>query len=110
MLVKLVAGVAVAALVVFTALLVHHVREKPLDIFSELVPVTMEATPMVALPSPSAELPEIDPGAKVFEKARELIAIGDLAGARDKLRTVVSIYPRSKSAPEARRWKARRAR
>lgn len=104
MLIRIVAGLVVAAVVVFTLLMVRHVRETPLDgVFSEWVPVDIDARPVVALPEPSTELPEIDPGAKVFDKARQQIAVGDLAGARERLRTVVSIYPRSKAAPEARR-------
>lgn len=103
-LVKLVAGAAVFAVTVFTLMLVWHVRREPLGgIFSELVPVRFEPRPIDTLPQANADLPEIDPGAKVFEKAREMIAVGDLAGARERLRTVVSIYPRSKAAPEARR-------
>lgn len=103
-LVKLLAGAVVFATTVFTVLLVWHVRREPLDgIFSQLLPVQFEPRPIEALPQASADLPEIDPGTKVFEKAREMIAVGDLAGARERLRTVVSIYPRSKSAPEARR-------
>jgi hypothetical protein len=103
-LVKLVAGAVVFATTVFTLMLVWHVRREPLGgIFSELVPVQFEPRPIDTLPQANADLPEIDPGAKVFEKAREMIAIGDLAGARERLRTVVSIYPRSKAAPEARR-------
>ena len=103
-LVKLVAGAAVFAVTVFTLMLVWHVRREPLGgIFSELVPVRFEPRPIDMLPQANADLPEIDPGAKVFEKAREMIAVGDLAGARERLRTVVSIYPRSKAAPEARR-------
>lgn len=104
MLVRIVAGLAVIAAAVFTLLMVRHVRHEPLGgVFAELVPVAYEAKPMVALPEADSELPEIDPGMRVFEKARELIAVGDLVNARDRLRTVVSIYPRSKAAPEARR-------
>lgn len=104
MLIKIVAGLVVLGVVVVTGLLVRHVRHEPLGgIFGELVPVGIESAPVVALPEADSDLPEIDPGAKVFEKAREMIAIGDLQGARDKLRTVVSIYPRSKAAAEARR-------
>ncbi len=104
MLVKIVAGMVVAAVAVFTLLMVRHVRHEPLDgMFAELVPVSFEAQPMLALPEAGSDLPEIDPGMKVFEKARECIAVGDLVNARDRLRTVVSIYPRSKAAPEARR-------
>ncbi len=104
MLIKIVAGFVVLGVVVFTAMLVKHVRQEPLGgVFSEWVPVNIDAKPLVALPEADSDLPEIDPGAKVFEKAREMIAIGDLQGARDKLQTVVSIYPRSKAAGEARR-------
>jgi hypothetical protein len=103
-LIKLVAGAVVLAITVFTGLLVWHVQNEPLGgAFSELVPVQVDPKPVVSLPEANANLPEIDPGAKVFEKASEMIAVGDLAGARERLRTVVSIYPRSKAAPEARR-------
>jgi len=103
-LIRIVAGLVVVAVIIFTALMVRHVREEPLGgWFSEMVPVDFEAQPMIALPEADGDLPEIDPGAKVFEKARELVAVGDLVGARDRFRTVVSIYPRSKAAPEARR-------
>lgn len=103
-LIKIVAGLAVVAVAIFTALLVRHVREAPLGgIFSQLVPVEMDARPVESLPAADPRLPDIDPGAKIFEKAREMIAVGDLVGARERLRTIVSIYPRSKSAPEARR-------
>jgi hypothetical protein len=103
-LIKLVAGAVVLGVTVFTVMLVWHVQQEPLGgIFSELVPVQFDPQPIVHLPQADATLPEIDPGAKVFDKARDMIAIGDLAGAREKLRTVVSVYPRSKSAPEARR-------
>lgn len=104
MLVRIVAGLAVGAVAVFTLLMVRHVHHEPLDgVFAELVPVSFEAKPMLALPQGDSSLPEVDPGMRVFEKARELIAVGDLLNARDRLRTVVSIYPRSTAAPEARR-------
>jgi hypothetical protein len=103
-LIKLVAGAVVFAITVFTGLLVWHVHNEPLGgIFSELVPVQFDPKPVATLPQANADLPEIDPGAKVFEKAAEMIAVGDLQGARERLTNVVSIYPRSKAAPEARR-------
>lgn len=103
-LVKIVAGLLVLAVVTFTLLLLRHVRVEPMGgIFARLVPVAVTAGPVVELPEPNANLPAFDPGQKVFERARELIAVGDLGGARDKLRMVVTIYPRSASAREARR-------
>jgi hypothetical protein len=103
-LIRLLAGAAVVVAAVFTLMLAHHVREEPLGgVFSEWVPVTMEAETLTALPEADSSLPDVDPGAKVFETARERIAVGDLTGARDRLRTIVSIYPHSRVAPEARR-------
>ena len=102
--IKLIAGVVVLGVTVFTLMLAWHVQREPLGgIFAQLVPVQFEPKPIENLPQADASLPEIDPGAKVFEKARELIAVGDLASARERLLMVVNIYPRSKSAPEARR-------
>jgi hypothetical protein len=103
-LIKLVAGAVVLAITVFTGLLVWHVQNEPIGgFFSDLVPVQIDPKPVVSLPEANADLPEIDPGAKVFEKASELIAVGKLAEAREKLRSLVTTYPRSKAAPEARR-------
>ena len=103
-LIKLVAGVVVLVVTIFTLMLAWHVQREPLGgIFTELVPVQFEPKPIESLPEADASLPEIDPGAKVFEKAKELIAVGDLPAARERLLMVVNIYPRSKAAPEARR-------
>jgi hypothetical protein len=103
-LIKLVAGVVVLGVTIFTLMLAWHVQREPLGgIFAELVPVQFEPKPVENLPEADASLPEIDPGAKVFEKAKELIAVGDLVSARERLLMVVNIYPRSKAAPEARR-------
>lgn len=104
MLIKLVLGLLVIALIAFTGLLLYHVRSAPLGgIFNQIIPVTATAAPLTALPQSSSDSPEFDPGAKVFQRARVLIATGNLTEARDKLRTIVSIYPRSSTAPEARR-------
>lgn len=103
-LIKLAAGAVVLAITVFTGLLVWHVQNEPIEgFFSKWVPVQVDATPIVTLPQANADLPEIDPGAKVFEKASEMIAVGQLDEAREKLRSLISTYPRSKAAPEARR-------
>lgn len=103
-LIKLAAGAVVLGVTVFTGLLVWHVKMEPLGgFFATLVPVEIDPRPVESLPSSDTTLPEIDPGAEIFERAREMIAVGDLQGARERLRNVVNIYPRSKAAPEARR-------
>lgn len=104
-LIKLVAGAVVLVVTVFTGLLVWHVTQKPLGgVFAQLIPLQKVDQPVVEkLPEPDASLPDVDPGYKVFEKASELIAVGDMVAARERLGTVVATYPRSKAAPEARR-------
>ena len=51
----------------------------------------------------SAELPDVDPGEKAFQRAHELLALGKLDDAREKLTTIVNVFPTSPSAPVARR-------
>ena len=41
----------------------------------------------------SAEMPDIDPGEKAFQKAHELLALGKLPEAREKLTTIVNVFP-----------------
>ncbi|GAA5482264.1 LysM peptidoglycan-binding domain-containing protein [Haloferula sargassicola] len=103
-LIRILAGLVVAGVVVFTLLMVRHVREKPIaGEFSKWIPVETVAAPMVTLPKPSAGTPEIDPGVKTFEKARQSLAVGDLSVARDRLKQIATLYPRSSAAPESRR-------
>jgi hypothetical protein len=104
-LIKIVAGAAVISAGALTCALVWHVKEKPLPLISKVLPQTApnDAGPVDKLPEADGSTPEIDPGAKVFEKVKESLAIGDLAGAREKLNTIVTTYPRSKASPEARR-------
>jgi hypothetical protein len=51
----------------------------------------------------TAELPNIDPGERVFQKAHELLAMGKMNEAREKLTSIVNVFPSSSSAPVARR-------
>jgi hypothetical protein len=51
----------------------------------------------------SVDLPDIDPGEKVFQKAHELLALGKMAEAREKLESIVEVFPTSPSAVTARR-------
>lgn len=108
-LVKLLAGVAVLAVIAFSGMLAYHVAVKPLDgVFSRLIPPVTKAAPgstdedLVRMLD-ADEMPDIDPGEKSYQKAQELLALGKLAEAREKLAAIVNIYPSSSSAPAARR-------
>jgi len=89
-------------------MLAWHVAVEPIEVFERIVP-----KPVNILTGPSdddllnmlesAEMPDIDPGEKAFQKAHELLALGRLGEAREKLATIVNIFPNSSAAPVARR-------
>ncbi len=106
---KLTAALCVCGIIAFTALLGYHVMVRPLGgIFAKAIPKTAEATGLqddAALTKTldATKLPDIDPGEKSFQKAHELLALGQLAEAREKLNSIITSYPSSSSAPSARR-------
>ena len=106
---KLLAALCVMAVMAFTGMLAYHVAVTPLGgIFSEIVPnpaevLGQDAEAEFAKMLDSAELPHIDPGEKAFQKAHELLALGKLDEARQKLTAIVNVFPTSSSAPIARR-------
>ncbi|MDB6077627.1 MAG: hypothetical protein JWO82_1374 [Akkermansiaceae bacterium] len=103
-LIKIVAGAAVISVGSLTCLLVWHSKVQPVGgAMSKIMPTDKAGAPVEALPQSDASMPDVDPGAKIFEKVKELIAVGDFPAAREKLETIVTTYPRSKAAPEARR-------
>lgn len=106
---KLIAAVGVLAIMSFTGMLVFHVLVTPLSgVFEKIIPnpaviSSKEPDAEIAKMMNAKDLPTIDPGEKIFEKAHELLALGDMVAAREKLITVVSVFPGSIKAPVARR-------
>jgi hypothetical protein len=106
---KLLAGAAVLAIIALTGLLAYHVAVAPIGgVFEKLIPnptdvVGKQADADFAKMLDSAELPDIDPGEKAFQKAHELLALGKIDEAREKLTAIVHVFPTSSSAPSARR-------
>ena len=107
-LIKLLAALCVLAVMTFTGMLAYHVVVSPLGgVFGKIIPRPVETAGKqpdadFAKMLDSAELPDIDPGEKAFQKAHELLALGKLPEARDKLTSIVNSYPSSSSAPIAR--------
>lgn len=107
--VKLIAALAVLAVMGFTGMLAYHVAVRPLGgVFETIIPNPTEVLNKqddaeFAKMLDSAELPDIEPGEKAFQKAHELIALGQLVEAREKLTAIVNLYPASSSASTARR-------
>jgi hypothetical protein len=108
-LVKICAALCVMAVMALTAMLAYHVSVAPLGgFFSKVIPDPVgiagghSDTDLVKMLE-AAEMPDIDPGEKAFQKAHELLAMGQIPEAREKLTTIVNIFPSSSSAPSARR-------
>lgn len=107
---KIFAGICVLGVMAVTGMLAYHVLVRPLGgKFEEFIPNPGD---LVGRKQPdaefakmldSSELPDIDPGEKAFQKAHELLAMGKLEEAREKLTSIVNVFPSSSSAPMARR-------
>lgn len=106
---KLLVALCVLAIMTFTGMLAWHVVIRPLGgVFEKIIPKHAEESGKqpdadFAKMLDEAELPDIDPGEKAFQKAHELLALGKIEEAREKLTTVIITYPTSSSAPIARR-------
>ncbi|MCB1130397.1 MAG: hypothetical protein KDN05_04655, partial [Verrucomicrobiae bacterium] len=94
-LVKLVAALVVLAIMGFSGMLAYHVAVAPLGgVFERIVPnpvsIVAETNEKEIVAMLDAEdLPDVDPGEKAFQKAHELLALGRLPEAREKLTTIV---------------------
>ena len=106
---KLFAAIGVLSVMAFTGLLSYHILVRPLGgVFEKIIPNPSEVIGRkpdadFAKMLDSADLPDIDPGEKAFQKAHELLALGQLAEAREKLNTIINVFPSSSTAPAARR-------
>lgn len=106
---KLLAGLCVVAVMAFTGMLSYHILVKPLGgVFEKMIPnptevIGKQPDAEFADMLDAAELPDIDPGEKAFQKAHELLALGKIHEAREKLSSIVNVFPSSSSAPIARR-------
>jgi hypothetical protein len=107
--VKISAAMAVMGVMAFTGMLAYHVAVEPLGgIFEQLIPdptriVGGHSDEDLAKMLDSAEMPDIDPGERAFQKAHEMLALGRIPEAREKLTAIVNVFPGSSSAPAARR-------
>ncbi len=107
--IKIIAGGIVVGIACFTGMLAYHITVKSLGApFSNWFPesgtvlgVTSEEDFGKVLDS--GEIPDFEPGDRVFQKAREYIALGKIAEGREKLTAVINVFPSSPVAPTARR-------
>jgi LysM repeat protein len=108
-LVKIFAALCVMAVMALTAMLAYHVAVEPLGgFFNKMIPDPAgiaggHSDADLVKMLESAEMPDVDPGEKAFQKAHELLALGRIPEAREKLTAIVNVFPSSSSAPIARR-------
>lgn len=107
-LVKILVGLVVIGLMILSGMLAWHVLVEPQGgIFEKLVPNTRRIVgsppeeKTAALPK-EENIPKVDPGVAVYEKARELLALGQADEARAKLVHIITSFPTSTTAPVAR--------
>jgi hypothetical protein len=107
--IKLLAALGVLAVMTFTGMLAYHTVVSPLGgLFEKIIPDPSEVVGRqpdleFAKKLDSGVLPAVDPGEKAFQKAHELLALGDINEAREKLTAIVNVFPTSSRAPSARR-------
>lgn len=108
-LIKTIAGLAVAGVVAFTALLAYHIAVAPLGgIFESIFPeagsiIRVQKEEDFAKLLDASEMPDFEPSDRAFSKAHELIALGKIPEGREKLMAIVNVFPNSTAAPKARR-------
>lgn len=106
---KFCAALCVMGIMALTGMLAYHITVKPLGgIFSEIVPDPVRiggghSDDELAKMLESPDMPDIDPGEKTFQKAHELLAMGKVSEAHEKLLTIINVFPNSPTAPTARR-------
>ncbi len=109
LIIKIIAGLAVASVVTFTAMLAYHIVVEPLGgVFERIIPeagTVLRATKEEDFTKvlDAAEMPDFEPGDRAFQKAHELIALGKIKAGREKLLAIVNVFPSSPAAPTARR-------
>ena len=113
LIIKIIAALAVAAVVAFTGMFAYHISVKPIEgaigaAFGKIIPngggvlrVTGEED--IARILDSAEMPDFEPGDRAFQEAHELIAMGKIEEGREKMLSIVNVFPSSPAAPTARR-------
>ncbi len=81
-------------------------QKPPVSKLEALIPVneaSEEAISALVAKLEVESLPDVTPGERAFEAARELLVKGDYIAAEEKLKYVNTYYPTAMSAPEARR-------
>lgn len=107
--IKLIVALLVVGVLGFTGMLAWHVAVEPQGgVFERIIPgprpiLATERDEEFVRTLEAVEVPVIDPGESVFKQAREMIVMGNGEEAREKLGTIIHIYPTSSTAPAARR-------
>lgn len=106
--VKLLASLLTVGSLVFTGMLLHHTLVKPKGgVFSQIIPSPGVLSSKTASEFPlnsrdQLSIPDFDPAERPFQKAHELIVMGELDEGYDKLLSIINFHPDSPKAADAR--------
>ncbi len=106
---KICAALCVMVVMALTGMFTYHIAVEPLGgIFNKIVPDPVRiggghSDDELAKMLESPDMPDIDPGERTFQKAHELLAMGKIPEAHEKLSTIINVFPNSPTAPTARR-------
>ncbi len=97
---------AITLVIAKRSLLKSEEQKPPANRLEALIPANEASTEAVSALVAKLEvenLPDVTPGERAFESARELLVKRDYIAAEEKLKYVNTYYPTAVSAPEARR-------
>jgi hypothetical protein len=104
--ISVIAALVVTLVIAKRALLGSEELKPPVNRLEALIPVdeaSAEAVSALVAKLEVENLPDVTPGERAFESARELLIKRDYIAAEEKLKYVNTYYPTAASAPEARR-------
>lgn len=111
-LIKFIAAVVVLSVLACTIVIARRAfvseaaQQAPANKLEAVIPATnhsQEAIDTLLAKLEVESIPDVTPGERAFEAARDLLVKGDYIAAEEKLKYVNTYYPTAVSAPEARR-------
>ncbi|MEO1856863.1 MAG: LysM domain-containing protein [Rubritalea sp.] len=99
-------ALAITLVIAKRSLLKSEEKKQPANRLEALIPAneaSAEAVSALVAKLEVENLPDVTPGERAFESARELLVKRDYIAAEEKLKYVNTYYPTAMSAPEARR-------
>lgn len=105
---KVLTTLVVVGVLAFTVMLAWHVAVSPVEAFEKVIPDPTgkgrkEEAGQIARVLETPKTVEVDPGERPYQRASELLALGKVGEARERMTALVNSFPTSESARKARK-------